>query len=492
MVHLPLIRRGVSYRSLDVARIAHHATREPVAEISQANVGLIRRDLLAQRAMRASLLEIPVARLMEMTRQAAQHFLHDTLPLGDTTQSPGDYIVQLSSTTGMPHAMVRRNMERIVSVMENVPEIVRGLTRGLDLDILDRGFGDVNGQALSFFPRTHSLGVVLPSNSPGVHGLWIPAISMKMPLVLRPGGTEPWTPFRLIQALMKAGIPGDAFNYFPSDHAGAGEIVRQTGRSMFFGDVAAVGSVAGDSRVEVHGPGYSKLLFGPDVAPQWRDHLDVIALSVAENGGRSCVNASGVWTPLHGRELAEALAARLVTIEPRAADDPAAEISPFVDPRVAERISQQIDAALAEPGAEDVTMRLRQGPRLVQAHGSTFLLPTVVHCSSSDHALANREFLFPFVSVVDVTAEQMVSMPECLGPTLAATALTSDQALIQRLIESDLIGRLNLGSLQTNRIAWDQPHEGNLFEHLYGRRAFQMRSWGDGEVGSWGSGEVGN
>lgn len=473
MVHIPLIRRGVAYRSIDVATIVHHATRQPFAEVSQANAGLIRRDLLAQDVMRAALLAIPVARLMEMTRQAAQHFVHDTLPLGDTGQTPDDYVRQLSATTGMPHVMVRRNMQRIVSVMENVPDILRGLTRGLDLEILDRGFGEVNGQALSFFPKAKALGVVLPSNSPGVHGLWIPAISMKMPLVLRPGGTEPWTPFRLIQALIKAGVPGDAFNYFPSDHAGAGEIVRQTGRSMFFGDVSAVGSVAGDSRVELHGPGYSKLVFGNDLAPRWRDYLDVIALSVAENGGRSCVNASGVWTPAHGRELADALAERLVRIEPRAEDDPAAEISPFVDPRVAERISQQIDAALLEAGAEDVTMRLRKGPRLVKAHGGTFLLPTVIHCASSQHPLANREFLFPFVSFVDVTTDEMATMPACLGSTLAVTALTNDPTLTQQLIESDLIGRLNLGPIQTNRIAWDQPHEGNLFDHLYARRAFQ-------------------
>lgn len=473
MLHIPLIRRGVAYRSIDAATIVHHATRAPFAEISQANAGLIRRDLLAQDAMRSSLQHIPVARLMEMTRQAAHHFVHDTLPLGDTQQTPDDYVRQLSSTTGMPHVMVRRNMQRIVSVMENVPDILRGLTRGLDLSILDRGFGEVNGQALSFFPKAKALGVVLPSNSPGVHGLWIPAISMKMPLVLRPGGTEPWSPYRIIQALMKAGIPGDAFNFFPSDHAGAGEIVRRTGRSMFFGDVSAVGSIAGDPRVELHGPGYSKLIFGADLAPTWADHLDVIAASVAENGGRSCVNASGVWTPSHGRELAEALAARLITIQPRAEDDPQAEISPFVDPRVAERISQQIDAALLESGAEDITMRLRGGPRLVTAHGGTFLLPTVVHCTSSQHPLANREFLFPFVSVVDVTSEEMDTMPDCLGATLALTALTHDTTLRQRLVESDLIGRLNLGPLQTNRIAWDQPHEGNLFDHLYARRAFQ-------------------
>jgi len=323
---------------------------------------------------------------------------------------------------------------------------------------------------------------VLPSNSPGVHGLWIPAIAMKMPLVVRPGGTEPWTPYRLMQALMKAGVPGDAFNYFPSDHAGAGEIVRRTGRSMFFGDLAAVGSVAGDPRVEVHGPGYSKVLFGTDLAPKWRDYLDVMARSVADNGGRSCVNASGVWTPSAGRELAEGLAERLLKIEPRAADDPQAEISPFVDPRVARRISDQIDAALYESGAEDVTMRLRGGPRLVEAHGATFLLPTVIHCTSSDHPLANREFLFPFVSVVDVTADQVAGFPRCLGPTLAATALTNDQALITRLLESDLIGRLNLGPLRTNRIAWDQPHEGNLFDHLYARRAFQLAGVGTEEM----------
>ena len=134
MVHIPLLRRGVSYRSIDVATIVHHATREPFAEISQANAGFIRRDLLAQDAMRASLLAIPVARLMEMTKQAAHHFVHDTLPLGDTEQTPDDYVRQLSATTGMPHVMVRRNMQRIVSVMENVPDILRGMTRGIGPD----------------------------------------------------------------------------------------------------------------------------------------------------------------------------------------------------------------------------------------------------------------------------------------------------------------------------------------------------------------------
>jgi acyl-CoA reductase-like NAD-dependent aldehyde dehydrogenase len=473
MLHIPLLRRGRPYKSLDVVRAPYHATGKPFVEISQANVGLIRRDLLAQDEMRAPLARIPVARLIELVRDSADIFLNDTLPIGDDRQRPDDYVEQTSATTGMPYAMVRRNMQRVASVMTNVADIVRGLTRGLDPAVLDRGFGEMNAQAVSFYPKARALGVVLPSNSPGVHGLWVPTIALKTALVLRPGGSEPWTPYRIVQAMMKAGVPGDAFSYFPSDHAGAGEIVRQCGRSMFFGDVGAVGAFAGDPRIELHGPGYSKVLFGADEAGRWQQSLDLVTASVAENGGRSCVNASGIWTPRHGREIAQALAERLVQITPRSAEDPDASIAPFADPAVARRLSDQIDVGLFEPGAEDVTAQLRNGPRLVQAHGSTFLLPTVIHCSSSSHPLANREFLFPFVSVVDLTGEEMQALPTALGPTLVVSALTRDQGLIDRLLGSDLIGRLNLGPIQTNSIVWDQPHEGNLFEHLYGRRAFQ-------------------
>jgi hypothetical protein len=33
---------------------------------------------------------------------------------------------------------------------------------------------------------------------------------------------------------------------------------------------------------------------------------------------------------------------------------------------------------------------------------------------------------------------------------------------------------LNLGPIPTMRISWDQPHEGNMFEFLYRRRALEL------------------
>jgi hypothetical protein len=95
----------------------------------------------------------------------------------------------------------------------------------------------------------------------------------------------------------------------------------------------------------------------------------------------------------------------------------------------------------------------------------------MVLCESFDHPLANKEFLCPYASVVEVPQAEMLSK---IGPSLVVTAITEDAAFIDQLVRSPLIERLNLGPIPTSRVRWDQPHEGNLFEFLYRRRAIQQ------------------
>src|SRR5436190_13234804 len=155
MLHLPILRWGTPYRSVNQVVTPHFRTREPFVSMSQANVGLIRRDLLKQSDARALLTRIPVADLVKMANRAAEHFLNDTLPLdpeSGTTQTPQQYVEQVSATTGMPFSNVRRNMAKVHGVLNKVEEVLAGLTRGLDLSVLDAGYGTVHGQMLSFFP----------------------------------------------------------------------------------------------------------------------------------------------------------------------------------------------------------------------------------------------------------------------------------------------------------------------------------------------------
>ena len=175
---------------------------------------------------------------------------------------------------------------------------------------------------------------------------------------------------------------------------------------MLFGDESTVRPWRQDSRVQIHGPGWSKILLGEDAAAEWRSHLDLMVTSIAENGGRSCLNASGVWLPSHGRQMAEALARRLAAIEPLPLDDPAARLAAFSDPRVAHGISELIDRQLGQPGAEDLTARFRSGGRVAEVGGCTFLRPTLIYCEDADHPLAASEFLFPFAAVVELQQDR--------------------------------------------------------------------------------------
>lgn len=470
MTHIPILRGGEPYRSLTVKVLEDVATGEPVAEISQANPGLIGRDIELTHERQRLLGNLRVEELLGICRAAAQQFTHGTLPIGDETQTPEDYIRQLSATTGMPQSLARANMAKIHFVLHDLETVLGGLTRGLDSGILDPGYGWEGSHFVSFLRESDNMGVILPSNSPGVHSLWIPSIVLKVPLILKPGAREPWTPYRICQALIAAGCPSEVLGYYPTTHDGATRILLDTGRSMIFGDRRTVEPWRHDERVQIHGPGWSKVLLAEDQIPSWEDHLDLIIDSVVSNGGRSCINASGLWCPVFGRELAETLAERLAAIEALPLDHPEAQIAAFSDPAVAHAISEHIDEQLMEGGAEDLTAQYRDTGRVVEVGGCTFLLPTLVWCENASHPLAEAEFLFPFLSVVEVPQAEML---EAIGPSLVVTALTENHDFIRELLDCPKIERLNIGPLPTSQVAWDQPHEGSLFELLYRRRSLQ-------------------
>jgi hypothetical protein len=54
--------------------------------------------------------------------------------------------------------------------------------------------------------------------------------------------------------------------------------------------------------------------------------------------------------------------------------------------------------------------------------------------------------------------------------------LTKDKNFARAMMNSPHIDRLNVGVVPTWQLSWDQPHEGNLFEHLYRQRAFQIEA----------------
>ncbi|MCB9681702.1 MAG: aldehyde dehydrogenase family protein [Alphaproteobacteria bacterium] len=472
MVHVPILRHGTVYTSLDTAPVPQVFPGREAATVSLANAAMVRRDLRRLDAARAALRAMGARARIDATVRAADLFLHAALPVGDDLCGPDAYVRDCAASTGLPEALVRANMAKVAYVCRELPTILRGLMRGLDVDVLDTGLGEQDGVLVGLVPTTRALAAVLPSNSPGVHSLWIPALALGTPVVLKPGSGDPFTPLRVVQALIAAGLPAEAFGFYPADRAVGNELVELHDRVLVFGGPDVARRYAGRPGVSVHGPGFAKVLVGDDHVDAWADDLDLLVASVASNGGRSCINASTIVVPRHADALAHALATRLAALEPRPLDDPEAGLAAFADAGVARAISASIDDRLGDD-AVDVSAAVRppeRATRVVTRDGLTWLRPTVVRCPP-DHPLARTEFGFPFVAVVEVPEADAV---DWLGPTLVCAALTDDRDLARRLVDAGHIDRLHLGAVATSSIRWDQPHEGNLFEWLWRRRAVAL------------------
>ena len=471
MLHLPVLRWGQPYISMDVDDVVHFQTGEPIAKVSRANGGMIARDMRRAQRARDVLREVPIADLVARVKTAGELYANAELPMGDGTQTPDAFVHAQSASTGLPERLCRANMKKNMFVLAEMPRILTSLTRGLDLEVLTRGFGEERGVPISYQVQSPVLGLVLPSNSPGVHTLWLPIIPMQIGLVLKPGPQEPWTPFRMAEAFFQAGIPREAISIYPGEAEVGAAVLAHCDRSLVFGGMPTVDRYRGNPKVQAHGPGFSKILLGDDVVDRWESYLDVMIDSVFANSGRGCINCSGIWASRHTGESADALARKLAGIRPLPADHPEASLAAFTVPGVADAISRSIDADLQAPGVTDVTAKYRDGSRVVKEGRAEYLLPTIVHCASADAAIAKKEYMFPFASVVECPQDRMI---EAIGPTLVCSAITNDPAFRRKLVDAVHIDRLNLGAVPTIQLNWLQPHEGNIVDFLFRARAFQM------------------
>ena len=308
LLHLPILRWGAPYKSLDIDEVVHFATGEPIATVSRANGGLIQRDARKAQRARDVLRAIPVDDLIERVGKAGELYMDGTLPMGDGTQSADEFVHAQSASTGLPERMCRANMKKNAFVLAEMRAILTSLTRGLEFDVLARGHGEERGVPISYQVQSPVVGLVLPSNSPGVHTLWLPIIPLQIGLVLKPGPQEPWTPYRMAEAFFQAGIPREAISIYPGGADVGAAVLDSCSRTLIFGGTATVDRYRGNPRVQAHGPGFSKILIGDDLVDQWERYLDVMVDSVLVNSGRGCINCSGIWASRHTREIADALA----------------------------------------------------------------------------------------------------------------------------------------------------------------------------------------
>jgi hypothetical protein len=136
---IPVLRRGEVYESLDLSEVMSTSGDQLICRVGFACGGMVKRDLLSIGKARDVLKGYSAEDLVNITRRAGELYLKGTLPVGmeGIPQTPEDYVQSLAMTSGLPHTLIRAGMTRLHSVFEQIETIICGLTRGLDLDVLD-------------------------------------------------------------------------------------------------------------------------------------------------------------------------------------------------------------------------------------------------------------------------------------------------------------------------------------------------------------------
>ena len=191
---------------------------------------------------------------------------------------------QMSSTTGMPHVMVRRNLEKIRGVLANMREVLSGLTRGLDLRVLDDGMNTA-GRAVVRAARPDARRD--PAEQLARRARAVDAGDRAEDGARAEAGQR-----RALDALPHhPGVPGGGraaptrSAYFPAVTAARGEVLRRSGRGMLFGDLGAVGSGRTTRASSCTGPATARSCSAPTRPTDWERYLDVMVASVLENCG---------------------------------------------------------------------------------------------------------------------------------------------------------------------------------------------------------------
>ena len=104
-----------------------------------------------------------------------------------------------------------------------------------------------------FWAQSPVLGLVLPSNSPGVHTLWLPIIPLQIRVRAEAGtaGTVDTVP-RRPKRFFQAGIPREAISIYPGEAEVGAAVVAACGRSLIFGGTPTVERYKGNPHVQVH------------------------------------------------------------------------------------------------------------------------------------------------------------------------------------------------------------------------------------------------
>jgi len=473
---ISLIRGGSAYKTVNTEKIPLYGEKETI-NLSISPHAILSKSILQTRTIGyQNLHKTPISRIIAIFKEASKIFRNKVPLTEDHALNIDECAKYITLATGMPITFTKNALEMLAWVMNHSDYVLEAMSPTEDLTVYDTFSCRRGHQKFGWVPRGRNLGVVVPSNHPGVNSIWMYALAMKYPIITKPSISEPFTTHRIISSLYMAGLPEHSCHYLPLSRTLVPNLLNECDLSLIFGAAQTVDAFRDHTRIKPYGPGESKIIVDANHIESFgRARLiHLIKDSMMFDGGRSCINASTVI--IYGEnsttiadEVAQTVAENVFHEQILSPLNKNAKIAAFQDSTVAQRIDHFISTSLDGSG-EDITFELRRTPRFIKKNGLTYLLPTVIRIKVTENRLLGAELPFPFITVIGVQDKEQ--MKRLIGNALVLALITDDQDLIREMLTLPRVGKVYVGEL-TCAISPTEPHEGLLSDFLFEKKAYR-------------------
>ncbi|MGK5545991.1 aldehyde dehydrogenase family protein [Streptomyces sp. URMC 127] len=422
----------------------------PLASLSLSPDLLTSQSILAQ----GHADPLPAYERTKCLAEAAQRYLDDVIG-GLSFEEHCAYVRRVSGH----NARVTEQLSRAVAAA--VAEAPARADRARPLGSLGSWREAVEGAGSGVWTRRgETLAAVLSGNAPTIQSGWLQALALGYRVAVRPSRREPFTAYRVIEALRAAGFRDTDAVYLPTTHTGVPVLLQRADLALVYGGDDVKARYGASPTVKVGGPGRTKTLVGREYAGA--SALGSIAESVSALSGAACVNTTAVLVEGdHARfagELADVLRGRAGERQVTAQ---------HLGPRVSRESAEALMGFLRRSASRARALIPLEDVATPHPDGGVVLGPAVFTVEDPHDSLLAMELPFPCVWVAPWTRDDGIAP---LRDSLVVNAMTDDTGLIDELVHEPSITNVYV-DVPTVHSDGNLPHEGYLGDFLMRNKA---------------------
>lgn len=392
--------------------------------------------------------------IKECYKKAAEIFLNDDVD----GMSFDEYLSTVHLVSGIPFPSLKKSVLELVDHLFTIcdyinEQVPRGATMMEPENLKDC--------KVAWIRKGEVLSVIAAGNNPLTNNGWLEAFASGYKVIIKPSMNEPFTSYRLVKSLLKAGIPNDYLLYIPCGHDVVNELIESTDFSIVYGSEEMVKKYKNNKKVIMRGPGRAKLYWDEDyICKEIAFTKDIIIDSIISDGGMKCMNTSGILYHKSQRVYMQEIYEELLSKHTNKFFDEKGQL-PLFETKKAVAIEEYLKSFIEKNNIDVISNNDHFFTEIED--GICSMNPLIMKVNEMTNEILNFEMGFPAVWTYEQKSEDEL---QYLKNSLVLRLLTDNEKVKEKFAFDYSVKKI-IVNFENNNNFKNVPHEGYLLSKLF-------------------------